>query len=47
MTATVPTRDGGDLPGIGTVLRWDEPRSAALFAALAQDRPIPPAVLSP
>ncbi|MDA3625303.1 LCP family protein [Saccharopolyspora sp. WRP15-2] len=42
VTVTVPTGGGMDMPGLGEVLFWDKGRSEALFAALKQDRPIPP-----
>ncbi|SFS66515.1 LCP family protein [Saccharopolyspora flava] len=40
-TETVPVGGTDDLPGVGSVLRWDEPRAAALFDALRHDRPLP------
>lgn len=41
-TAAVPIGGSAEVPGVGSVLRWDEPRSAALFDALRHDRPLPP-----
>lgn len=40
-TAAVPIRGPAEVPGAGEVLRWDEPRAAALFDALRHDRALP------
>ena len=44
VTATVADSGTIDIPGVGSVLLWDKEKSAELFTALKQDKPLPPGV---
>lgn len=47
VTATVPVGGFDDVDGSGNVLLWDRDRAIPFFESLAEDRPIPPELLTP
>ncbi|WP_442638297.1 LCP family glycopolymer transferase [Rhodococcus zopfii] len=47
VTATVPVGGFEDVWGSGNVLLWDRERAIPFFESLADDRPIPPELLTP
>ncbi|MDE3720549.1 LCP family protein [Nocardiopsis sp. N85] len=44
-TTTIPVGDTPTLPGVGSVVQWDQTRSEEMFAAMREGEPIPDSAL--